>query len=70
MFVSVDYRLAPEYPFSVGVEDSADAVVYLAAHAEELRLDPHRVALSGFSAGGNFALAVPFLLYRPPEKQW
>lgn len=61
--VSVAYRLAPEYPFSVGVEDGADAVVYLASHAEELGLDPHRIAISGFSAGGNFAFAVPLMLY-------
>ncbi|KAH8805696.1 Alpha/Beta hydrolase protein [Xylogone sp. PMI_703] len=63
VFVSVEYRLAPEYPFSVGVEDGTDAVIYLAAHAEELRLDPHRIALSGFSAGGNFALTVPLMLH-------
>ncbi|CAD6443857.1 07c32c7f-00fb-40c6-a292-ac60dd246955 [Sclerotinia trifoliorum] len=63
VFVSVEYRLAPEYPFSVGVEDGTDAVMYLAAHAEELRLDPHRMALSGFSAGGNFAFTVPLMLH-------
>ncbi|POS86852.1 hypothetical protein EPUL_001765 [Erysiphe pulchra] len=62
IFVSIEYRLAPEYPFSVGVEDGADAVIYLAAHAEELRIDPHRMALSGFSAGGNFTFTVPLLL--------
>lgn len=61
--VSVGYRLAPEYPFSVGLEDAADAIIYLAAHAEELSLDPHKIAISGFSAGGNFAFAVPLLLY-------
>jgi len=54
--------LAPEYPFSVGVEDGTDAIIYLASHAEELRLDPHRIALSGFSAGGNFAFTVPLML--------
>lgn len=63
VFVSVEYRLAPEYPFSVGVEDGTDAVMYLASHAEELHLDPHRMALSGFSAGGNFAFTVPLMLY-------
>lgn len=63
VFVSVEYRLAPEYPFSVGVEDGTDALMYLAAHAEELRLDPHRMALSGFSAGGNFAFTVPLMLH-------
>lgn len=61
--VSVAYRLAPEYAFSVGVEDCADAIIYLAAHAEELSLDPHRIAISGFSAGANFALTVPLMLH-------
>lgn len=63
IFVSVEYRLAPEYPFSVGIEDGTDAVIYLATHAEELLVDPHRIALSGFSAGGNFAFTVPLLLH-------
>lgn len=63
VLVSVEYRLAPEYPFSVGVEDGTDAVIYLASHAEELKLDPQRMALSGFSAGGNFAFTVPLMLH-------
>lgn len=62
VLVSVEYRLAPEFPFSVGVEDGTDALLYLASHAEELRIDPHRMALSGFSAGGNFAFTVPLML--------
>ncbi|CZS97584.1 related to triacylglycerol lipase [Rhynchosporium graminicola] len=62
IFVSVEYRLAPEYPFSIGVEDGTDAMIYLASHAEELRIDAHRMALSGFSAGGNFAFTVPLML--------
>jgi len=61
--VSVAYRLAPEYPFSVGVEDGTDAIIFLASHAKELNLDPHRIAISGFSAGGNFAFTVPLMLY-------
>ncbi|KAL3423404.1 hypothetical protein PVAG01_05151 [Phlyctema vagabunda] len=63
VLVSVEYRLAPEYPFSVGVEDGTDALIYIASHAEELRLDPQRIALSGFSAGGNYALTVPLMLH-------
>ncbi|EPE33449.1 alpha/beta-Hydrolase [Glarea lozoyensis ATCC 20868] len=63
ILVSVEYRLAPEYPFSVGVEDGSDAVLYLASHADELQIDPHRMALSGFSAGGNFAFTVPLMLH-------
>jgi len=59
----VEYRLAPKYPFSTGVEDGTDALIYLAAHADELRLDPDHIILSGFSSGANLALAIPFMLY-------
>ncbi|EPE08357.1 alpha beta-hydrolase [Ophiostoma piceae UAMH 11346] len=56
IFVSVDYRLAPEYPFPAAVEDGADALLYLIRNATELRIDPMRMATSGFSAGGNICL--------------
>ncbi|KAK2731564.1 hypothetical protein FQN57_003288 [Myotisia sp. PD_48] len=57
--VSVDYRLAPEHPFPTAVDDGVRALNYLESHAEELGLDISRVALSGFSAGGNLAFTVP-----------
>ncbi|KAF2198520.1 alpha/beta-hydrolase [Delitschia confertaspora ATCC 74209] len=60
--VSVDYRLAPEYPFPTAVEDGADALLYLARYADELQLDPQRFALSGFSSGGNMSFTVPLCL--------
>jgi acetyl esterase/lipase len=60
--VSVDYRLAPELPFPTAVEDGADAILYLAQHAEELLLDPERFAVSGFSSGGNMSFTVPLCL--------
>ena len=60
--VSVDYRLAPEYPFPTAVEDGADAILWLAQHAEEYMLDPERFAVSGFSSGGNMSFTVPLCL--------
>lgn len=60
--VSVDYRLAPELPFPTAVEDGADAILYLAQHADELLLDPDRFAVSGFSSGGNMSFTVPLCL--------
>lgn len=60
--VSVDYRLAPEYPFPTAVEDGADAILWLAQHADELMLDPNRFAVSGFSSGGNMSFTVPLCL--------
>ena len=60
--VSVDYRLAPECPFPIGIEDCVSAVRYLWQHAEELNLDVSRTAFSGFSAGGNFCYTAAFRL--------
>jgi len=64
IFVSVNYRRAPEYPFPVPVDDCVEALVYLWEHSDTLHIDPSNVALSGFSAGANLAFSVPLrLLY-------
>lgn len=60
--VSVDYRLAPEYPFPTAVEDGADAILWLAEHADEFMLDTNCFAISGFSSGGNMSFTVPLCL--------
>lgn len=59
IFVSIGYRLAPEHPFPVAVDDCVESLLYLSAHASELSIDPTKIALSGFSAGGNLAFATP-----------
>ncbi|KAG9046726.1 hypothetical protein FS837_003792 [Tulasnella sp. UAMH 9824] len=59
---SVDYRLAPEHPFPTALEDSADAVMWIWDHADELGIDADRVGVSGFSSGGNLSLTVPLRL--------
>ncbi|CAK7273903.1 hypothetical protein SEPCBS119000_005897 [Sporothrix epigloea] len=56
VFVSVNYRLAPEHAFPTAVDDAADALLYLIRNAAELHIDPMRLATSGFSAGGNLCL--------------
>ncbi|KAI4169118.1 MAG: hypothetical protein LQ343_005912 [Gyalolechia ehrenbergii] len=58
VFVSVDYRLAPEYPFPTAVEDGVDAILYLVEHAGELGIDSNNMVVNGFSAGGNLAFSV------------
>ncbi|KAK3380797.1 Alpha/Beta hydrolase protein [Podospora didyma] len=56
VFVSVDYRLSPEHPFPIAVDDGADALLYVIRNAADLQIDPFRLATSGFSAGGNIAI--------------
>lgn len=62
VFVSVNYRRAPEAPFPLPVDDCVEALLYLSEHAPELHIDPMNVALTGFSAGANLAFSVPLRL--------
>jgi len=55
--VSTDYRKAPENPHPAQVNDCYAALLWTAAHADELGIDATKLAIFGGSAGGNLCIA-------------
>lgn len=53
--VNVDYDVAPQARYPVAQEQAYDVYAWLAANAGSWGLDPARIAIGGFSAGGNLA---------------
>ena len=52
---AVDFRLAPEFPDPVPVEDCYAGLEWFAGRAEVFGFDPRRVLIGGQSAGGGSA---------------
>lgn len=53
--VSVDYRLAPEYPYPAGFDDALTVLRWLGDNGGALDVDIARLAVAGSSAGGAVA---------------
>ena len=65
--VSPDYVLAPEHPWPDGIEEIYAIISHFAAHPQEYRIDPQRIAIGGCSAGANFAAACCILASQRKE---
>lgn len=59
--LSVAYRLAPEHPYPVPLQDCYDATLWAAANAASLGVNGRKLAVAGDSAGGNLAAAVALM---------
>lgn len=57
----IDYRVAPEAPYPVPVEDCYTALQWLHEHVEDFNIDPARIAVMGDSAGGGLMAGVALL---------
>jgi acetyl esterase/lipase len=57
---SVNYRLAPRYPFPAASDDILTAIDYLKSHAQALGVDPTQLVVVGRSAGGQVALSAAY----------
>jgi acetyl esterase/lipase len=54
----VKYRLGPRYHHPAPLQDVQRAIRYVRSRAVELKIDPARVGVMGFSAGGHLASTV------------
>lgn len=55
MGVSVEYRLAPEFPYPTPLDDCERGLLWAVEHADELGIDTDRLGVFGISAGAGLA---------------
>jgi acetyl esterase/lipase len=61
----LQYRLAPWYKYPAPMLDGSRAVRYVRSHAADFGIDPNKIGVWGFSAGGHLA---GYLATEPAER--
>ncbi|KAB5589214.1 AB hydrolase superfamily protein [Ceratobasidium theobromae] len=57
--ISIHYRLAPENPFPAALDDTWDTLLWVRKEGQsKLNVNKERIAVGGYSAGGNLMAAV------------
>lgn len=60
--ISVDYRLAPEAPYPIPIEDCYTGLAWAFANADMLGIDTARIGIHGISGGGGLAAALALMV--------
>lgn len=60
--LTIDYRLAPEYPYPAALDDCVTAIDWAYENAGELGIDPEKIAIGGYSAGATLAVCTSLYL--------
>ena len=61
--IGFDYAAAPDHPYPEGLNDCFQGYMWILENCEkELGFKPEKIILAGDSSGGNFILALTFLL--------
>jgi acetyl esterase/lipase len=63
---TIDYRLAPEYPYLAALEDVEKAISFVKQHASEYKVNPKKIVLMGESAGAHLVNVIG-ARNRPPN---
>lgn len=67
--IAIDYRLAPRWKFPAQVDDVRTAIRWMSNHSDSLGIDPARIGIFGYSAGGHLACLIGTLVDEPLETQ-
>ena len=65
--ISVDYRLAPEFPYPAALEDAYDVMLYVHSNPAKYGIDPDHIAVGGHSAGANISAVIAMMLKKSME---
>ncbi|MCL2653520.1 MAG: alpha/beta hydrolase [Propionibacteriaceae bacterium] len=61
------YTVGKNHPFAKAFQDAQAALAYVRGHADDLFIDPRKVVVVGFSAGGHLAAAMGTLADEKPD---
>ena len=65
--ISLEYRLAPDYPYPIPMQDAYDGIKWFVDRAGEYGIDVARMAVGGGSAGGGLAFDMCMLAAEKQE---